>query len=136
VAQRAADDGAGPHTAAYPCSVEDLEIAGFPQVTCGFSWWGGWGSNPRPAHYKNSGPVLRMRYLHRYHGVMPPMALITPFAQVPRSTSRSTTTTVSACCQLRSVAEALLRTCRGGRQRGLPVYDALPVSGAGSKSLR
>ena len=31
-----------------------------------------------------------MRYLHRYHGAVPPMALIAPFAQLTRSTNRST----------------------------------------------
>jgi hypothetical protein len=31
-----------------------------------------------------------MRYLHRYHGVVPPIALIAPFARVTRSTNRST----------------------------------------------
>jgi hypothetical protein len=31
-----------------------------------------------------------VRYLHRYHGVLPPMALIAPFARVTRSTNRST----------------------------------------------
>jgi len=34
--------------------------------------------------------VLRVRYLHGYHGVVPPMALIAPFARVSRSTNRST----------------------------------------------
>jgi len=24
-------------------------------------WWGGWGSNPRPADYENYGPVHRAR---------------------------------------------------------------------------
>ena len=52
--------------------------------------WGGWGSNPRPADYEKSGPAHRMRYLHGYHGVVPPMALIAPFARVTRSTNRST----------------------------------------------
>jgi hypothetical protein len=52
--------------------------------------WGGWGSNPRPADYEKHGPAFRVRYLHRYHGAVPPMALIAPFAQVTRSTNRST----------------------------------------------
>jgi hypothetical protein len=47
-------------------------------------------SNPRPADYEKYGPALRMRYLHRYHGVVPPMALIAPIARVTRSTNRST----------------------------------------------
>jgi len=50
--------------------------------------WYGWGSNPRPA--------LRMLYPHRYHGAVPPMTLIAPFAQMARSTNRSTTTAASA----------------------------------------
>ncbi len=58
--------------------------------------WGGWGSNPRPADYEKYGPALRVRYLHRYHGVVPPMTLIAPLAQVARSTKRSTTTAASA----------------------------------------
>ena len=52
--------------------------------------WGGWGSNPRPADYENYGPVHRAHYLHGYHGAVPPMALIALFAQVARSTNRST----------------------------------------------
>ena len=52
--------------------------------------WGGWGSNPRPADYEKPGPALWARYLHGYHGVVPPMALIAPFARVTRSTNRST----------------------------------------------
>jgi hypothetical protein len=52
--------------------------------------WGWWGSNPRPADYEKPGPALRTRYLHGYHGVVPPMTLIAPLAQVARSTNRST----------------------------------------------
>jgi hypothetical protein len=52
--------------------------------------WGGWGSNPRPADYEKPGPTLWVRYLHGYHGGVPPMALIAPFARVARSTNRST----------------------------------------------
>ena len=33
----------------------------------------------------------RTHYLHGYHGVVPPMALFAPLAQVARSTNRSTT---------------------------------------------
>jgi hypothetical protein len=32
--------------------------------------------------------ALRVRYLHGYRGVVPPMALIAPFARVARSTNR------------------------------------------------
>jgi len=52
--------------------------------------WGGWGSNPRPADYEKYGPVHHVRWLHGYHGVVPLMALIARFAQVTRSTNRST----------------------------------------------
>jgi hypothetical protein len=48
------------------------------------------GLEPRPADYEKYGPALRMRYLHGYHGVVPPMALVAPFARVTRSTNRST----------------------------------------------
>jgi hypothetical protein len=51
---------------------------------------GGWGSNPRPADYEKYGPALRAHYLHGYHGIVPPIALIAPFARVVRSTNRST----------------------------------------------
>ena len=53
-AQRAADDGLGPHTAAYPCGIKDLEIAVFYQVSCTFLRWGGWDSNPGPADYESA----------------------------------------------------------------------------------
>jgi len=56
--------------------------------TCSLAW-GGWGSNPRPADYENYGPALRARYLHGYHGAVPPMALIAPFGRVARSTTYS-----------------------------------------------
>jgi hypothetical protein len=62
---------------------------------CGL-WWGGWGSNPRPADYENYGPALPTLYLHGYHGAVPPMALIALYARMARSTNRSTTTTASA----------------------------------------
>ena len=52
--------------------------------------WGGWGSNPRPADYEKPSPAQLMHYLHGYHGVVPPIALIAPFARVARSTNRST----------------------------------------------
>ena len=52
--------------------------------------WGGWGSNPRPADYEKHGPALRTRYLHGYHGFVPLITLIAPFARVTRSTNRST----------------------------------------------
>jgi hypothetical protein len=52
--QRAADDGVGPHTAAYPCQLKDLADRAFPQVTCDFLWWGGWDSNPGPADYESA----------------------------------------------------------------------------------
>ncbi len=51
---------------------------------------GGCGTNTRPTDYEKYGPAVRVRYLHRYHGVVPPMVLIAPFALVTRSTNRST----------------------------------------------
>jgi hypothetical protein len=51
---------------------------------------GEWGSNPRPADYEKPGPVRQLRYLHGYHGAVPPMALIAPYARMTRSTNRST----------------------------------------------
>jgi hypothetical protein len=45
-----------------------------------------------------------VRYLHGYHGAVPPMTLIAPFAQMARSTNRSTTTAASASRQRRSVS--------------------------------
>jgi len=74
-------------------SLASRTISNVIQVTL---QWGGWGSNPRPADYEKPGPALRVRYLHGYHGAMPPMALIALFAQMARSTNRSTTTAASA----------------------------------------
>jgi hypothetical protein len=56
----------------------------------GIDTYRGWGSNPRPADYEKPSRALRVRYLHGYHGVLPPMALIAPFARIARSTNRST----------------------------------------------
>ena len=53
-AQRAADHGLRPHTAAYRCGVKDLTDQVFPQVTWGFLEWGGWDSNPGPADYESA----------------------------------------------------------------------------------
>ena len=36
------------------------------------------------------GPALRAHYLHGYHGIVPPIALIAPFTRVARSANRST----------------------------------------------
>ena len=52
--------------------------------------WGGWGSNPRPADYEKYGPAPRALYRHGYHGVVPLVALIAPFARMTRSMNRST----------------------------------------------
>jgi hypothetical protein len=59
-------------------------------------WWGGWGSNPRPADYKKCGSALPTLYLHGCHGAVPPMALTALYARMARSTNRSTATTASA----------------------------------------
>jgi hypothetical protein len=65
-------------------------VFGGSQRPTGFVKWGGWGSNPRPADYEKYGPAHRVHYLHGYHDVMPPMALIALFAPMARSTNRST----------------------------------------------
>jgi hypothetical protein len=67
-----------------------LAIPDISNFYTGEPWWGGWGSNPQPADYEKHGPTLRVRWLHRYHGPVPPMAVIAPFAQVARSMNRST----------------------------------------------
>jgi hypothetical protein len=54
------------------------------------------GLEPTTGDYEKYGPALRMLYPHRYHGAVPPMTLIAPFAQMARSTNRSTTTAASA----------------------------------------
>jgi hypothetical protein len=53
----------------------------------GASRLGGAGTPPRLVKLC---PVLRLRQLHGYHEVAPPIALIAPFARVSRSTNRST----------------------------------------------
>src|SRR5690349_23627572 len=54
------------------------------------SWWGGWGSNPRPADYEKYGPVHRTHYLHGYREAVPLITLIALLAPMARSTNRST----------------------------------------------
>jgi hypothetical protein len=68
--------------------------------------WGGWGSNPRPADYEEPGPALRARCLHGYHGVAPLVALVAPFAQMARSTNRSTPLRAITGYQLQNVTAA------------------------------
>ena len=48
------------------------------------------GLEPTIGGYEKYGRMHRARKLHGYHGVVPPMALIAPFARVTRSTNRST----------------------------------------------
>ena len=81
--------------------------------------WGGWGSNPRPADYENYGPALLTLYLHGYHGVVPPMALIALVAPMARSTNRSTT-----CYGVWPIPT----TQRHYRPRGRPRIVALAIS--------
>jgi len=52
---------------------------------------------------RSTGFGHRTHYLHGYHGVVPPMALIALFARVTRSTNRSTLTTAIAGYQLQNV---------------------------------
>ena len=73
------------------------------RLTGSFAEWGGWGSNPRPADYEKYGPALRVRYLHGYHGAVPPMALIALFASMARSTNRSTPSMVSPDASYRTL---------------------------------
>jgi hypothetical protein len=77
--------------------------------------WGGWGSNPRPADYEKPGPALQVRCVHRYHGVVPPMTLIAPFARVARSTNWSTLNLPITRRQLQNVIAA--RPTSGCRAR-------------------
>ena len=77
--------------------------------------WGGWGSNPRPADYENYGPALQVRYLHRYHGIVPPIALIALYARATRSTNRSTPYAAITGCQLHNVtARSISAPAPGG----------------------
>ena len=55
-----------------------------------YYWWGGWGSNPRPADYEKYGLMHRAHYLHGYHEAVPLMAPIALVAPMARSTNRST----------------------------------------------
>ena len=64
---------------------------------------GGWGSSPRPADYEKYGSALRVRYLHGYDGVVPPIALFARSARVARSTNRSTPYMVITGFRLRNV---------------------------------
>jgi hypothetical protein len=84
------------------CDTAGIGPRATPDVTYNHRW-GGWGSNPRPADYENSGPMHRTHLLHEYHGVVPPMALIALFAPMARSTNRSTHSMVITGCQLQNV---------------------------------
>src|SRR5579884_2954738 len=53
-------------------------------------WWGGWGSNPRPADYEKYGLMHRTHYLHGWHGVVLLVTLSALVARMARSTNRST----------------------------------------------
>jgi hypothetical protein len=60
--------------------------------------WGGWGSNSRPADYEKYGPALWARYLHGYHGAVPPMTLIALFAWLgPRTGPQQSTGVLPSC---------------------------------------
>jgi hypothetical protein len=58
--------------------------------------------------------TLRTRYLPRYHGVVPPTALIAPFARVARSTPDHG----EHRCQLQKVAANRGLICHGYGRRG------------------
>jgi hypothetical protein len=62
---------------------------------------------------RSTGFGHRTHYLHGYHGVVPPMALIALFARVTRSTNRSTLTTAIAGYQLQNVTADRGLVCQG-----------------------
>ncbi len=91
-----------------------------------YTWWGGWGSNPRPADYEKYGLVHRAHCLHGYHGAVPLMTLIAQLARMARSTNRSTHSTVITGCQLQNVTAGSMTQCsstgrdsRGGGAEGV-----------------
>ena len=94
-------------------------------VCTGESWWGGWGSNPRPADYEKPGPALRTRYLHGYYGFVPLKAVIAPFARVTRSTNRSTVAALVSAhsVTVRNIAKERRAYVRGERRHSLPRLD-------------
>jgi len=76
--------------------------------------WGGWDSNPRPMDYEKYGPVLRVRSLHGYHEVVPPIALIALLARVARSTPEALRPSHPATLRNVALGIAFVR----GRTRG------------------
>jgi len=94
-------------------------------------WWGGWGSNPRPADYEKCGPVLRVRYLHGYRRAVPPVDLIAQLARMARSTNRSTIAAPYPNILLLCVTSPRAPgSRRSERRHGLACLDARTECGA------
>jgi hypothetical protein len=108
-----------------PISVHETIYEQTPNVTYNRRW-GGWDSNPWPTDYEKCGLMHRAHYLHGYHGIMPPKALIAPFAPTARSTNRSTHSIVITGCQLQNVTADRDLLCQGLRQAGDVVYLDYP----------
>jgi hypothetical protein len=124
------DLGLVPARCSLPSAADRRNIATLHETTeCG-----GWGSNSRSTDHEKYGPALRTRYLHGYHGVVPPMALIAPFARmdfIPEGADRCRATRAGPACQRRAVC--LRRRPKGHRYRaGTPriVRSAPSVNGA------
>ena len=64
---------------------------------------------------RSTAPTLRMRYLHRYHQAVPPMALIALLARVARSTNRSTPDYGDHRCRSQNVARVSIGENYGRR---------------------
>jgi hypothetical protein len=90
--------------------------------------------------------VHRTHYLHGYHGAVPPIALIALFAQMVRSTNRSTHSIVITGYRLQNVtaesarldarsARAGAPSCRLARPRRGTAAQRGPLAGPGRGSL-
>jgi hypothetical protein len=100
---------------AMQSSLANRTVSNVIQVTLR---WGGFDSNSRPADYENYGPAHRKHYLHGYHRAVPLMALIALFAQIARSTNRSTHSMVITGCQLQDVTVDRAARCCGPCRSG------------------
>jgi hypothetical protein len=54
-----------PHTGVKPKITTAGSFSSSRGLIGKFGEWGGWGSNPRPADYENSGPMQRALYKHK-----------------------------------------------------------------------
>jgi hypothetical protein len=64
------------------------------------------GLDRRPADNEKYGLVHSRHYLLGYHGAVPPVALIAPFARVAGSTNRSARSMTITRCRLQNVTAA------------------------------